>query len=50
MPKASEKESFPAKIGDIEIEIACDFTKGRQLKKQRELEKAKKEAVIVCLD
>lgn len=47
MPKASEKESFPAKIGDIEIELACDFSKGRLLKKKRELEKARNESVIL---
>ena len=45
MPKASEMESFPAKIGDIEIEIVCDFTKGLQLKKQQDIKIAKKEAV-----
>jgi hypothetical protein len=45
MPKASEKESFPAKIGDIEIEIECDFTKGRELKKKQDIKIAKKEAV-----
>lgn len=46
MPLASEKESFPAKIGDIELELACDFSKGRLLKKKRDLEKARNESVI----
>jgi hypothetical protein len=47
MPNASEKESFPAKIGDIELELACDFSKARQLRKKKELERARQESVLL---
>lgn len=47
MPKASEKEAFPAKIGDIELELACDFSRARLQKKRRELEQARDKSVVL---
>ena len=45
MPRASEKESFPAKIGDLEIEIECDFTKTIEINRRKKLEGPKNEDV-----
>jgi hypothetical protein len=45
MPRASEKESFPAKIGDIELELECDFSKSAEMNRKKKLEAQRKEQV-----
>jgi hypothetical protein len=45
MPRASEKESFPAKIGDIELELECDFSKSVEMNRKKKLDAQRKEQV-----